>query len=114
MVIVGQGTMFPGARGVSLTQITDDQSQTIAVVETSQTGVSWLKPQDLSASKMAYEINTREDTDPGSYHSGGAHVLTADGSVLFLPEQNFSPDYLNAMTTINGGEVLPVNVLDVR
>lgn len=114
MVITGPATMFPGARSISLAQIADRQDQTIAVVETAQSGVSWLKPQDLAASKMAYEINTREDTDPGSYHTGGAHVLTADGSVLFLPEQNFSPDYLNAMTTINGGEVLPENVLDLR
>jgi hypothetical protein len=35
----------------------------------------------------------------------------ADGTVLFIPE-DFSPDMLSSMTTINGGEVLPENFLE--
>jgi hypothetical protein len=113
MVISGTKTMFPGARSVSPAQIADDPAETIAVVETPQSGVHWLKPQDLEAVRMAYEINGREATEPGSHHThGGAHVLMADGTVLFLPD-DFSPDVLTSMTTINGGEALPENFLDM-
>jgi hypothetical protein len=112
MVIVGPETMFPGSRSVSPDQIGDSLDQTIMVVETPQSGVHWLKPQDLEAARMAFEINGREETDPGSHHvGGGAHVLMADGTVVFLPD-DFSSDYLTSMSTINRGEVLPRNVLD--
>jgi hypothetical protein len=112
MVIVGSKTMFPGSRAVSPAQIGDRMDQPIAVVETPQSGVHWLKPQDLEAVRTSYEINGREETDPGSHHvEGGAHVLMADGTVVFLP-QDFSPDTLTSMTTINGGELLPENFLD--
>jgi hypothetical protein len=112
MVIVGSKTMFPGSRSVSPAQIGDSLEHTIAVVETPQSGVHWLKPQDLEAARMAYEINGREETEAGSHHAqAGAHVLMADGTVYFLPE-DFSPDMLTSMTTINGGELLPENFLD--
>jgi hypothetical protein len=111
MVVMGAETAFPNQSCTSLTEITDPLDQTILVVETSQSGVHWLKPQDLAASKMAYEINGRESTDAGSHHArGGAHVLTADGQALFL-NTDFSPDYLQSMMTINGGEILPQNFL---
>lgn len=114
LAIVGPGTLFPPGRSVSDGQIGDLPEETIAVVETAQSGISWLKPHDLEASKMAFEINSREETDPGSHHRrGGAHVLTADGQVHWLPD-DFSPDYLNSMSTINGGEPLPMNLLDRR
>jgi hypothetical protein len=112
MVIVGSKTMFPGSGSVRPEQIRDELDQTIAVAETPQSGVHWLKPQDLEAVRMSYEINGRESTDPGSHHSqAGAHVLMADGTVLFLPE-DLSPDVLSSMTTIDQGEVLPENFLE--
>ncbi len=111
LALVGPRTVFPPGSVVSATQIADLPGETIAIVETSQSGVSWLKPQDLDVAKMAFEINSREDTDPGSHHQeSGAHVLTISGEVYWLPS-DFSPDYLSAMSTINGGELLPANLL---
>ncbi len=111
-VVVGKNSLFPGAQCVSGEQMLDPPGETIMVIETPQSGLSWLKPQDLEADQMSYEINGRQETDPGSHHpTGGAHVLTADGEVYLLPDE-FSPDYLNGMATINGREGLPTNVLD--
>ncbi|MBW3599973.1 MAG: DUF1559 domain-containing protein, partial [Planctomycetes bacterium] len=111
MVLMGPNTLFPGAEARSGRDILDPLDETIMVVETPQTGVIWTKPQDLDASRTSYEINGREETDPGSYHhTGGAHVLTADGEVHHLQDE-FSPDHLNGMATINGREVLPRNLL---
>jgi prepilin-type N-terminal cleavage/methylation domain-containing protein/prepilin-type processing-associated H-X9-DG protein len=41
-----------------------------------------------------------------SFHSNGANVLRADGSVAFLSE-NTAPGVVGALFTANGGEVIP-------
>ena len=111
MVLVGPNTLFPGAKAVSGREILDPLTETIMVVETAQAGVNWMKPQDLDMTRTSFEINGREETDPGSHHhGGGAHVLTADGEVHLLQDE-FSPDHLNGMATINGREALPQNLL---
>jgi prepilin-type processing-associated H-X9-DG protein len=42
----------------------------------------------------------------GSYHTGGANIALADGSVRFLRDST-SPQTLVALCTRAGGEVLP-------
>ena len=51
--------------------------------------------------------NLRE-TGPSSHHPGGCHFLLADGSVQVLSE-NIAQLALVALTTRDGGEVLPEN-----
>lgn len=49
-------------------------------------------------------INTHNWTAPYSFHPGGIHISLGDGSVRFLTE-TVSVDVINALTSINGGEV---------
>lgn len=49
-------------------------------------------------------INTHNWTSPYSFHQGGIHISLGDGSVRFLTE-NIDVEVINALTSINGGEV---------
>lgn len=106
MVIVGDGTMFPGSRAVRTQDIKDGETETILVAETQSSGVSWLAPKDLDFRQMRFEINGKAGVEIGSQHSGGAHVVTADGKAHFLRE-GVSPEGVQAMATIQGGEAIP-------
>jgi len=90
-------TPFDSARGVDLREITDGTAATVLVFE-ADTTVPWTKPDDLRWS-------------PGgplprlaSNHTGGTHVLLADGGTRFL-NSTMRGDWLRAILTVNGGEV---------
>jgi prepilin-type processing-associated H-X9-DG protein len=46
----------------------------------------------------------------GSHHAGGAHVLLADGTVLFLDDATPS-EYIEGMATMSGNEPIPWDIL---
>ncbi len=106
MVVVGPATMFPGSQSRSTASVGDDLESTITVVEVPIFGVNWLAPSDLRAERMQFAINGGFGQEMGSHHPEGAHVLMADGQVRFLKE-TVPPDYLEGMTTVNGGELIP-------
>ena len=83
--------------------ITDKLDETIIVVEMSHSGIYWMEPRDLNVSKMSFKINDMNQIGLRSEHSGGLHVLFADGSARFLSE-SMDPEVYEAMITINGGE----------
>lgn len=111
MVIVGDPTAFPGAEAMSSNDVGDELAGTILVVEVPVQGVSWLKPQDLDIDRMQYVINGEFGEEISSAHPGGAHVLMADGTVRFLDDLMPS-DFLQGMTTANGGESTPWEAFD--
>lgn len=83
--------------------ITDELDETIIVAEMSHSGIYWMEPRDLNASEMSFKINDPNQIGLRSEHSGGLHVLFADGSVSFLSASMDLKVY-EALTTINGGE----------
>jgi type II secretory pathway pseudopilin PulG len=106
MVITGDKTMFPGKECTTRDDITDGLAYTILLAQTRSCGVCWLEPRDLDGDRMRFEINGREGVEISSVHLGGAHVMTADGESHFLADDT-PPDYVQAMTTIAGNEVVP-------
>src|SRR5262245_3422597 len=73
-VFVGKGTIFEGTEGVSVSEITDGTSATIAVVEAAE-AVPWTKPADLP-------FDTRKPLPRlGGLFPSGFHAALADGSV---------------------------------
>ena len=112
-VLQGPSTLFPGATAMSSRQSRDDPSMTILVVESPVAGTLWLQPKDLDATRMKFAINGAVSGEIGSVHGGdpgGATVVTMDGKAKFLSEL-FPDDYLEGMSTANGGEDVPLESL---
>lgn len=110
MVITGAETFFPDAEPTSIKRAQDDLTTSILVVETQVTGVTWLSPRDLKADRMQYVVNGGFGQEMGSHHARGAHVLLADGTVLFLDDAT-PADYIEGMTTTSGSEPIPWDIL---
>jgi len=106
MVIVGDQTMFPGAASVTRSELTDGAAYTIMLAQSPASGICWMEPKDLDADGMRFEINGREGVEIASRHSGGAHVVTADGESHFLTD-DAAPDTVEALTTVSGNEDIP-------
>lgn len=102
--VTGPDTCFDGAEGIRLQDITDGQSQTILVVETHQSSISWNEPHDLEVSRWK-RIGVPSTVSSTSDHAAGFHVVFADGSVRFI-QQPIDPGIFKAMTTPRGGEDL--------
>jgi hypothetical protein len=106
MVVVGDGTLFPGEEGTTRNEITDGPENTIMLAQVLASGVCWLEPRDLRMSRMVFQINGRPGYEIGSNFADGAYVATADGEVHFL-SYDASPFTLQSLLTIDGGELVP-------
>jgi prepilin-type N-terminal cleavage/methylation domain-containing protein/prepilin-type processing-associated H-X9-DG protein len=106
--------VFIWERGVSIKQITDGTSHTIALAEDTGRGPSmdgqWANGENIF--DTSGPINDRslpdyrwQDNEIWSDHPSGAQILLCDGSVRFLFEQ-LNLEVLASMCTRNGGEVL--------
>ncbi|HEY3963901.1 MAG TPA: DUF1559 domain-containing protein [Planctomycetaceae bacterium] len=113
-LITGHGTAFPGGHGIKLDTIAeaDGLSHTLLLGECSGLNIAWVEPRDIDVSKQKIGINLPGDRPRfsssilSSYHTGGAYVALADGSVRFLSEK-IDPKVLQALTTATGGENVP-------
>jgi hypothetical protein len=111
MVLVGPRTVFPGSESVRRSAITDGVENTLMLVQTPACGVCWTEPRDLDVDHMQFEVNGQEGIELGSCHPHGAHVVTGDAQVHFLADET-PPDYVEAMSTIDGDEIVPWNMMD--
>lgn len=93
---------------VSFKDFADGVSNTILLVETKEAAIHICEPRDLSLDQMLLSINSPVGQGISSDHclkaeSLGVHVLMADGTVRWLPN-DIPPEVIYAMLTINGGE----------
>jgi len=112
VAVVGEGTAWPGDRPLRIDEIKDDRATTIVLVEIASSGMIILEPRDLELDQLPLQINPPAGKGISSHHSGGAHVLMADGSVRFLPD-DLPAEVLRAMLTINGGEEIDLERLQL-
>jgi prepilin-type processing-associated H-X9-DG protein len=103
MVITGPTTVFDGDKACSIRNILDGTSNTIMVVETFGTGVSWAQPNDLDASTITFPDGAPGPNSPGSRHPGGLQAAMCDGAVHFLSD-SMPPQTFNALLTKAGAE----------
>jgi prepilin-type processing-associated H-X9-DG protein len=90
--------MFEWARGVEIREVTDGTSNTVLVAETSR-AIPWTQPGD--------SLFDRDGPPPqfGSGHSGGFHVIFADGSARFI-KSSIELQIVKSLLTRDGGEVI--------
>ena len=101
-VVIGEKTAFPGAKSITIQDITDGTSNTILIVER-LLPVCWMDPSSEITMGVALEGINREYSGIGSFHTGVINTAFADGSVQTL-EENISREKLEAMLTIAGRE----------
>ena len=116
VAVVGDTTAWPGARGVRFRDMTDGASNSLLVVEITNSGIHWLEPRDLQFDKLPLKINPREASGISSQHGDvahrdgahhyGAHALFGDGQVQYL-ENSLPEETLRLLLEINDGEELP-------
>jgi hypothetical protein len=109
VVVVGPRTAFPEDRCVALSDITDDQGNTLLVVEIANSGIHWMEPRDMHVTQMARQVNPPRGQGISSPHpTGGANAVMADGTVKFLDAKSLTPDQIEGLLTIAGGEQVTV------
>jgi hypothetical protein len=105
VAVVGPETMWPGSKSTSANDISDGTTNTIMVVETTNSGIHWMEPRDLDFATMPTLINSNWGPSISSTHPRVALVAFADGRSQALP--NDTPqDVIKAMLTAAGGEAI--------
>ncbi len=97
--------IFGYDRKVSVRDIRDGTSNTIAVVNVDQRLGPWAAGGSPTIRALTKEPYIHGPDGIGGKHPGGANVLMADGSVRFI-SQNVDPTIMRALVTMNGGEVI--------
>jgi type II secretory pathway pseudopilin PulG len=101
VAIVGNGTMWPGSKSSTLEDITDGASDTIMVVEISNSDIHWMEPRDLPIEELETWLDPNHTPRIFGHHIDGSFVMHADGSIELLP-RNVTIERLRAMITPAG------------
>lgn len=101
LAIVGERTMWPGAKSAAI-ETKDGTSNTILIAENHGLDVHWMEPRDLNFAEMSFELQTPNGIS-SRYRVPG--VAMADGSIRTL-QPSLDPEVLRAMVTADGGEKL--------
>ncbi|MGD9644706.1 MAG: DUF1559 domain-containing protein [Pirellulales bacterium] len=104
LAVVGPDAGWTGAEPRRSTEMAPD---TILLSEVPQSGVGWLEPRDLSPDDLRRLSKAIRDGAQRGNHADGFHVLLADFTVRFLPN-DLEPAKLEAMLTIEAdGDASP-------
>jgi len=95
LLVTGTNTLFEAGKVIETINISDDPSNTMAVVEVKTSGVNWAEPIDLDLSQPV--------ALPAGSDFRGNQAAFADGSVRLVP-RSVTPGQIRAMATRNGGE----------
>jgi prepilin-type processing-associated H-X9-DG protein len=106
VAVVGSETLWLGSETMPLGEIRDGLSNTILLVEVTNSGIPWTEPRDLPSSAIQAGINPPQGLGPSSNHPGDMYVAFADGSVRSI-QRTMSLEVFHALFTRSGGETIP-------
>jgi hypothetical protein len=109
VAVVGPRTAWPGDKSRKLSEITDDPSVTLLVVESSSSRINWMEPRDLDFDQMSLTLNAASGARISSHHPVGIYVVMADGSVRLMPPKDLPPETVKALLTVDSGEAVKVD-----
>ena len=98
--------IFGYNRKTRIRDITDGTSNTVAIMDSSERGKSWLQGGKSNIRGFTQQPYINGPDGIGGPHVGGVNAAFADGSVRFISE-NIDPKVLEALATKAGGEVVP-------
>lgn len=102
VAVVDPAGIMQGSKASRFRDVIDGLSETIMIVEAdSGDAVHWMSPQDIDLQMFTAAGSHR---DAGG-HVGGAHVLIADGAVIFVTD-SMDPNMREAMITRDQGETI--------
>jgi len=97
LTVRGEKTVFPGGKGIRITDVVDGTANTIMIVQVpDERAVTWTKPDDFEYDE-SNPIKGLVDTK-----SDGFQAAFVDGRVRLLPS-SIDPKVLKALFTRNGG-----------
>ncbi len=114
VAVVGPDTAWAGEKPRKLTDFGKDASNTIMLIEVTNSGISWAEPRDLlldalgaangksPALALPSDHGLREEFFFTYDHAAGVHVAMADGSVRSLRIGNRSPEELRKLLQVGG------------
>ncbi len=105
-VLTGPETLFSDQKGSTVSSVRDGAHITLMVVEAKR-DIPWTKPEDIPWARNGPLPKL------GGYSPGGFLAAFADGSCLFLSE-NQGPEILKAIITPAGGEIVERDALLAR
>jgi hypothetical protein len=119
--ITGPGRRTAGKPPLSLDDIADGRSNTIALVESSSARVNWLAPRDLTMGDIVAGENTAEAPCPCSRHgwsdrgilrspADGFHAAMFDATVHPFAA-NLDVETLRALVTIDGSDRIDLDAI---
>ncbi len=114
VMIVGPETFSDGPTGRKMVDMTDGLSNTIMIVETTDSGISWAEPQDLDAESITFGLDDGSVEGIRSNHADGCKILFGDGAVRTVNTEgtlDSSSQALHDMSTVSGGEYVDPNIL---
>lgn len=106
LAVIGPKTVFPGARPISIKDISDGRTVTILLVEAADSGIKWLEPRDMTYAEACRGINAKPGLSISSRHGTGARVLFADGHAEFLSDKT-PVERLRLLLERNDGQPVP-------
>jgi uncharacterized protein DUF1559 len=101
--IVGPKCVFRDKGSTTIDDISDGVSNTIMLVESSNTGIHWMEPRDLKFEDTRIVDDDSTDRGIRSHHVDVVNVTLCDGSVKSI-SKDIDPKLLKALITIDGGE----------
>jgi hypothetical protein len=104
VVVVGPATLFPGGGPASKADVRVGNGKTILIAEVADSGINWMEPRDLDASRMSFVLNDPARPSISSNDPNGPGVAFVDGTKDRLGSA-VTPVILKAMTTVDGDGV---------
>ena len=106
VVVVGRGTMWPGANAfMRYNDIADSPFDTVMVVESIDSGIHWIEPRDLELATMPLTVNGPTGPSMSSDHPNVVLALFADGHTQAV-SKNTPVNIVRGLLTAGGGETI--------